>query len=422
MTVRPDDARLDYARLAAAKLWLITAPTRRTGAGFGDMPYLAHGLYALAAVGCAEVPAVSADEHWRLYINPQWLAATDIPAIGAELAHLLWHLLQEHDGRAFDVGVSVQTRGAWRDAADVTIAEILSGGGLAHALPTAGLLGLPPGRSAEEYYARLSGLPAAGSSGERTAPGTPRAGECGSAADGVPRPYELPPSADLPGLASVAQQAIRRRIAIEFREHVTARGSGAGDGMRWVDSVLDPVVPWPQVLAAAVRSAVSWAAGHTDYTYSRPSRRQAASPSIVLPAMRKPVPSVAIVVDTSGSVDDGLLRQALGEVDSALHSVGVAGGSVTVIACDAAAHVLADVRRARDLRLPGGGGTDLRIGILTAAAIRPRPDVVVVATDGYTLWPDQPPGGMAIVAAMLGRDPELLPPTPRWATRVECIR
>jgi len=197
--------------------------------------------------------------------------------------------------------------------------------------------------------------------------------------------------------------------------------SEIGDGLRWVDSVLHSVVPWPQVLAAAVRAAVKWTAGHSDYTYSRPSRRQSASPRVVLPAMRKPVPAVAIVIDTSGSVDDGLLRQALGEVDGALHSVGVSGGSVTVIACDVAAQVLGDVRHARDLRLPGGGGTDLRVGIETAAALRPRPDIVVVATDGYTPWPQRAPGGIAVVAAMLGRDRELLPPSPKWATRVECV-
>ena len=72
------------------------------------------------------------------------------------------------------------------------------------------------------------------------------------------------------------------------------------------------------MLHAAVRRGLGWANGHTDYTYTRISRRQAAAGPVILPALRRPVPRVGIVVDTSGSVDDGLLAQALGEIDGVL--------------------------------------------------------------------------------------------------------
>ena len=243
---------------------------------------------------------------------------------------------------------------------------------------------------------------------------------CGSAADGLVREYELPLSADVPAVSTVQADEVRRRVAIEFREHVTARGTEPGEALRWASAILDPVVPWQQVLSAAVRRAAGWANGHTDYTYSRPSRRQFAVRNVVLPATRRPLPQVAIVVDTSASVDDGMLGQALGEVDGAIAGLGVPGEQVTVLACDAAVSTVAQVRRASDARLGGGGGTDMRAGIEMASRAQPRLDVLIVITDGYTPWPQSPPAGMAVVVALLHRADTTAPPAPRWATTVDC--
>ena len=216
---------------------------------------------------------------------------------------------------------------------------------------------------------------------------------------------------------------IRRRVAIEYDEHLrrTGRGDVPGDAWRWAKQILEPTVRWEPLLAGAVRRAAGWANGRTDYTYARPSRRQSSAPRILLPGMRRPVPRIAVVVDTSGSVDDVLLGRALGEVDGALRGLGVSDSSVTVFSCDAAVHQVQRVRRARDARLAGGGGTDMRVGIKVAHDQRPRPDVIVVFTDGETPWPDSAPPGSAVIAALLGRDRSHLPPTPPWATRVECL-
>jgi predicted metal-dependent peptidase len=223
-----------------------------------------------------------------------------------------------------------------------------------------------------------------------------------------------------PGLSAVEAAGLRRVVAIEFREHITTRGTVPGDALRWVQQILEPTVSWQQVLAASVRRAVAHVGGAVDYTYSRVSRRRAAAPRVVFPGMRRPLPSVAAVVDTSGSVDDGLLAQALAEVEGTLQGLGVAGGSVTVLACDAAVQSVKAVRRAKDAVLGGGGGTDMCAGIEAAVQLRPRPDVVVVLTDGYTPWPAEPPG-VAVVGGLLGRDRAMLPPTPDWVMRVECV-
>ncbi|HQR28191.1 MAG TPA: VWA-like domain-containing protein, partial [Nocardioides sp.] len=107
--------------------------------------------------------------------------------------------------------------------------------------------------------------------------------------------------------------------------------------------------------------------------------------------------------------------------DGALRALGVGDPSVTVLACDAAVGAVSRVRHARDAVLVGGGGTDLRVGLFAAEALRPRVDLVVVFTDGYTPWPAAAPPGCAVIAGVLGRDRRELPPTPGWVTRVECL-
>lgn len=434
MTLSRDSAD----RLAAAKLWLVTSEP-----GCGDLPYLATAVYAFIPVVSESVSSLTVDVRWRLYVNEAWLLATDVPAIGRELAHLALHLLADHATRAQDVGVTRRTSPAWVTAADATIAELLDteqaqGTGISyapgrpagaphgeHELPLPGALGLEPGRSAEEHFARLSGLPVR-SSGSGAGDDEPDDGglggvddTCGSGCDGHARGYEVVDDS-VGGIDEHSARSIRERVAVEFRGRATNRGTTPGEWERWVSRVLEPVVEWRQVLHAAVRRGIGWAAGQTDYSYSRPSRRQSASPDVVLPSMRRPVPRVAVVVDTSGSVDDGLLAQALGEVDGVLRSLAVGDGQVTVLAVDAAVQAVSTVRSARDVSLGGGGGTDMELGIAAALETRPRPDLVVLLTDGETGWPRQPTP-VPLVAVILGRLRAELPPTPHWAIRVECV-
>jgi predicted metal-dependent peptidase len=405
-------------RLAAAKLWLISAAEVRRRDSPRDMPYLAHALYALVPVATREVPTMTCDEYWRLYVNTDWLEAAAVQAISAELVHLSWHLLHDHAARARDLRVDAVTADAWKHACDAALEHSLRPDGLVpDGLPTADTLGLPGGLSAEQYYATLSGLPATSGEGGHQVPAD--AG-CGSGCDGLTRAHELPPGLDVGELGHADAGHIRRLVAIAYREHIATRGDTPGDAWRWTQHILEPSIAWQPLLGSVVRRVVAWTTGNTQYTYTRRSRRQSALPDVVLPGTRRPAPNIAFVIDTSGSVDDTLLARALGEVDGALRGLGVSGSSVTVLACDAAVQTVARIRSIRDAKLAGGGGTDMRAGLVGAAELRPHPDVIVVFTDGYTPWPAQPPPGTAVIAALLGRSGYAMPPTPQWARRIEC--
>jgi predicted metal-dependent peptidase len=72
-----------------------------------------------------------------------------------------------------------------------------------------------------------------------------------------------------------------------------------------------------------------------------------------------------------------------------LASASVADDALTLLTVDAEVHGVQKVTRVEDIRLTGRGGTDMSVGIMAALETKPRPDIIVVLTDGYTPWPPQ---------------------------------
>ena len=69
---------------------------------------------------------------------------------------------------------------------------------------------------------------------------------------------------------------------------------------------------------------------------------------------------------------------------------------------------LAPCRRspaASQVQLIGGGGTDMGAGLAAATGLRPRPQVVVVLTDGWTPWPARSPRAVSVVVGLLADPP-----------------
>jgi predicted metal-dependent peptidase len=158
-----------------------------------------------------------------------------------------------------------------------------------------------------------------------------------------------------------------------------------------------------------------------DYSYRRPSRRSESAPSVIMPTLVRPIPDVAIVCDTSGSMTGDLLGRVLAEVEGLLQRVGLRGNNVRVLTCDAQVHSLKRVSRASQIELLGGGGTDMGEGITQALALRPRPTIVVVLTDGFTPWPTETPRGAKVIVGLMENRPGMgrwvhrIPAPPSWA-------
>lgn len=387
---------LDRAKLLAARYKAAEA-----------RPYLASALYALTIVPSRHVGTMAVDRHWRCYVAPAFVAATPVEELAGVWIHEAAHLLRDHHGRAEQLPAADQ-----RDRLRINIAQDceINDDLLADGLPLPEgrmeprLFGLSTGRLFEEY---VPGIPA-----------TPRLSlDCGSGAHGVPTSWDLGEGgADGTGVLSpVEAEALRRQTAEAIRAHQRSRGSVPGGWRRWAEQTLEPVVDWRKALTGAVREAAAWAGGAVDYTYRRPSRRTPAlGGRVVLPSLRRPLPRVAVVVDTSGSMGDDDLAAALAEISGVLREVGIGGNRVAVLACDADVQAVARVTAVDQVELAGGGGTDMRVGIRAALAAAEPPQIVVVLTDGCTPWPDEPVSCRLIVALIGPEAPE----PPAWAETV----
>ena len=391
--------------LAAGRLWAAS-----------HFPYLASGLFGAQVLAKPGIATVAVDEGWRLHADPELTATWTPPQLGSVLVHHVSHLLRAHGERAVAAGIIPDDARAWVRGADAEINDDLVPAGLElpgqPVLP--GHLGAEEGLLAEQYFAAgRSGEP--GPAGPDGADGAPAAGhwdlDCGSGADGWPRDWD---ASGPPALSPWQARLLCRQVAQECVRHAREAGNVPAGLLRWAEQTLQPAVDWRRVLAAELRRAVADTAGAADYSYRRPSRRASVAGPVVLPALRRPVPEVAVVCDTSGSMTEDLLAAALAEVEGLLRSLGLAR-QIRVLACDTAVGAARRVTSARQVELVGGGGTDMGAGIDAAAALRPRPAVTVVLTDGFTPWPGRAPRGIRVVVALLGDE---APDGPEWARSV----
>ena len=385
---------LDMQRVAASRLW---AAHR--------YPYLASAMFASPVIPKQGVGGVVVDEFWRLYVDPAVVAEWSVEELGSELVHHTGHLLREHATRGRAMGLADGEVAGWVDAADAEINDDLPPDLRPpndSVMPAD--LECENGRFAEEYFHE----------------GKRREGEnrdCGSGAHGHDRDWndDPPEDGDGGGLDDQQGEMVRRKVANDIVEHQREAGDLPEGLVRWAEELVRPKVDWRRVLAAELRRGLAETAGAVDYSYRRPSRRASAVADVVLPSLRQPVPQISIVVDTSASMNEHLLAQAVAEVDGVLGAAGVRADSVRVLSCDSEVGPAQRVRSASQVELVGGGGTDMVVGIDAALALRPRPHVVVVITDGYTPWPSAPPPRCRIICALVGGS---APVGPDWAVSV----
>lgn len=418
------------------------------------MPYLAAAAFALKPVAVPGLGTFACDKFWRVYLDPDLLVGRgswSFDDVVTGVAHEIGHLLRDHAGRAVDAGVLASEADAWNRAGDAPINDDLRDGGfvLLASDVTARSLGFAQGETTEFYFDQLrsrtrrpntggqsgqgnpstgqgnpaagqsqpgqgqpgagqpgQGQPDVGGSGETRGAGAGIAGHgCGSGAGQQPGDYELPADHPLSAVDSLKAETIRNVTAAAIAEHtVKSRGSVPAGLDRWAAKRLaPPQVSWQRVLRATVRRGVCRKAGQVDYTYSRPSRRSGGG-DMAMPSMRSPQPRVAVVLDTSGSMGEADLRAAAAEVHGVSKQLGIRGTDLMMVQVDAAVAAIEPVFDMRRVRVKGGGGTDMRVGLRAVTGMRNRPDVCVIATDCDTPWPTEPVPGLRVVVAAIGHD------------------
>lgn len=435
--------------------------------------WIAPALYSAPVVLTEAIPAPAAiDRYGRVYFNPRWLDRLQgdlLAQVGFLWVHEVWHWLREHEIRAREIHAEPKL---WNIACDLEINDYIPQGlqipdfGQQFQSCTPQRFQLPSGHLAEWYYRQLQQQRQqqrqqqqqqqqqsqqqqsqqqqqqqqqqsqqqpqqgqASTNGQATGNGTPSAPthwDEGSGVHGQPRAWELPmDSPQTQALSDFDRQALKEEVAKRILEAHKNRGTMPAHMLRWAEETLKPRVNWREQLKRVLRGAINDGFGQRlDYSFRRMNRRAALYEPFIMPALQGEYrPRIAIVVDTSGSISDTELSQAMAEVRAVLDQVRT---QITVIPCDARAYDAVRIHTRRDWEmarhhLRGGGGTDMQVGIEAAKRLKPEPDAILVLTDGYTPFPKKPPKPSEPIIIWgiwrYGDNDPPKPPSPPWRHR-----
>jgi predicted metal-dependent peptidase len=354
-----------------------------------------HAYYSLAWVPARGLGTFAVSDAWVLMADPALVDAWSVHEIATVFAHEAEHVLRDHGARRADRDPNV-----WNCSGDREINDGLIAARWVFPSTHPPLLPChidqPDDQLAETYYD-------ADTTSTECAVMLP----CGSGA-GNPHEQETEWTRGVRGRAPDEREAIRDLVAQRIIEGDKERpGDVSQDALRWATARLRPArIRWQDQLARACRGAVQWRAGATRSTFARPSRRQAGvgfgAGRPCVSGVGTPAPEVAVVVDTSGSMSDAELRVAMSEVSGAMRAV---DARVTFCACDCAVYSLQVVRSPREAMalLRGGGGTSFVPAFDALEKRRPRPDVIVFATDGCGDAPLRAPRWCSTVWVLVGQ-------------------
>jgi predicted metal-dependent peptidase len=216
------------------------------------------------------------------------------------------------------------------------------------------------------------------------------------ARQGAPQPEPLTPQ-ERENLSTQWQQ----RLAGAAQQALQA-GKLGGAMARLVDHMLEPQLPWRNLLAHYITSVA-----RDDYSYSRPSTRR--GDPAVFPSLRSGQIHLVVALDTSGSISDGEIGEFLNEIDAIKSQV---RARVILQACDAA--LCEDgpwyYEPWEEFRLPrkfkGGGGTSFKPVFEWLDQQDQQPDLVVYFTDAEGEFPEvEPPCRVLWLVKGRGRVP-----------------
>lgn len=361
-------------------------------------PYLSTLIFSLRIVETEDLPTLAVDAGWRMYYNPTFVLQQIPEVLATMVLHEALHCVSKHSARFEALGRENTSHEIWNLSGDANINQMLDDAKMPWGefdpvrYESLAKYGVKGGMTTElTFFTMVKYF-------EDNPSKDPDHSDCGGVTGGSARGYEIPKSdMDNPSIKNDQQDVIRDRVAQDVIKHAREKGVGSvpGELLRWANELLNPQIDWKRELAGMMRSSLATVLGRKDYTYARPSRRQSSmaihDPEFILPSMRKPAPpTIAIIIDTSGSVQDKEITEFLSEVDGIASANGIAQG-ITVIPCDAQVGEIQKIRSISgiaDIKLSGGGGTDLRVGIAAAESLKPQPKIVIVLTDGYTPWPE----------------------------------
>lgn len=369
-------------------------------------PHYVHITSRLYPVRLAGSGGITADRFLRLYYDPEAIREWKLEWAAARILVQVEHYYRRHAARQMG-----REQVTWDVAAEIAITSSLSHEGVRFPADTLfpETFKLQDGLAAEEYALRLFQMCMARRKqlgellSENAGQGLPLFGSAGSE---ELRQWELPEDADVPTIDYLVALMLQR----EAEPEKSTPGQGAGNEIRSVVETKMSAVDWRIELGGVVGTVISTRPGMADYSFAVPDPDAAFHQDLLMPGMVGLRVNAAVVIDSSGSMGEGRIAQAVAETGGILRTFAGDGGSIFVYSCDAAVHTAKEIFHAQQVSLIGGGGTNMGVGINAAASRHPRPDIIIVITDGDTPWPKKGPAGIRVVVVLVGHGS-----SPKWA-------
>lgn len=323
--------------------------------------------------------------------NPDYLAERTDPEIRAIMAHNVLHCANGHPWRR-----DARDPESWDRACDQTINGILTEAGFS--LPEGQPMPMPgqEGMAAERIYQLLppggngSGGGSGGGGGDGEDNQTPASGGSGGNGGGQGQGKRGPAGCGMvtdPPSGTNTELTESWKVAVASA-YTAAKGCGdlPGDLEAMVEQLLTVKIPW----AVELRDYLETTA-RNDFNWNRPNRRYAGC-GVVLPTLiSKELPRVCVAIDTSGSISNDELAQALSEVCGILADFDT---TVDVLHFDSRVQKHMEVTRA-DMPIEakgyGRGGTNFRPVFEWVEERDETPTVMVVITDLDGPFPREEP-------------------------------
>ena len=194
-----------------------------------------------------------------------------------------------------------------------------------------------------------------------------------------------------------AQNNARDNVRAELKNEI-ASGKAAGNGTAnfvtaMVNLMAPPKVAWQDIFRRKTSRVVGdLVVGKNVKTYTRTDRRYGGGRGqAIFPGKKNIAIKVTVGVDQSASIDGDDNRRILGEVTGILKEATKATrDGIKFFTVDTEVKNIQAVKRVEDLKLIGGGGTRMGAAFEYVNSLPPRdrPDLFVLATDGFLLDED----------------------------------
>ena len=187
----------------------------------------------------------------------------------------------------------------------------------------------------------------------------------------------------------------RQQIKDEIKEAMLAAASASDAGnipagvKRLIQDLTEPKMNWRELLRMQLESTIK-----SDFTWMRASRK-GWHMDAVMPGMKvDPMIDIAIAIDASGSIDESMLKDFLGEVQGIMDSFPAYRIHVITFDTDAYNPAQYDSDNLDDIcdyEVAGGGGTDFDCIFKYLKDNEIEPKRLVVFTDGlpFGSWGDE---------------------------------